>query len=107
MPQTIKAEIVMELPPDQVIITKAEFNEYQELKDDGRWWTTKDLENRYNHKLDWFKEKIFYVPKFKKTLSVENGGCVHYSDIGEGRYWSFEPKRFKQFMEENFPEINE
>lgn len=106
MPQTIKAEIVIEVPDDHVIISTAEFNEYQSLKDDGRWWTSKDIEQRYNHKMDWFKQKILYVPKFKKILDSQNGGFVHYSDLDDGRYWSFEPKRFKKFMEDNFAEIN-
>lgn len=106
VPQTIKAEVIMEIPEDQVIITRAEFNEYQELKDDGRWWNTKDVEDRYGHQMKWFKEKVFYVPRFKKQLDSKNGGCVHYSGNDDGRYWSFEPKRFKKFMEDNFPEIN-
>jgi len=106
MPQTIKAEVIMEIPANQVIISKAEFNEYQSLKDSGKWWTSKDIEERYGHQMTWFKEKIFYIPKFKKQLSSKNGGCVHYSDVDDGRFWSFEPNRFKKFMEENFPEIN-
>lgn len=63
MSQTIKAEVIMEVPSDQVIITKTEFNEYQELKDDGRWWTSKDIEQRYNHKMDWFKQKNLICSK--------------------------------------------
>lgn len=104
MPQTIKAEIVIEVPDDHVIITNAQYDEYQSLKDDGCWWKTKDIETRYGHQMRWFKDKILYVPKFKKILSTEYGGYVHYPD--NEKYWSFEPKHFKKFMEENFPEIN-
>lgn len=86
MSQKIKAEIILEIPNDKVIISKAEFDEYQSLKDEGRWWTSKDVEKHYNHKMDWFKGRIFYIPKYKKILSTENGGCVHYADLENGRY---------------------
>jgi len=105
MSQTIKAEVIMEIPNNQVIISKAEFDDYQSLKDGGKWWTSKDIEDRYGHQMKWFKEKIFYIPKFKKQLSTKNGGCVHYSEP-DSRYWSFEPNRFKKFMEDYFSEIN-
>lgn len=106
MPQTIKAEVIMEVPSDQVIISKTEFNEYQSLKDDGRWWTSKDIFERYHHRMDWMKENILLVPTYQRELDAKNGGCVHYADPENGKFWSFEPKRFKKFMEDNFAEIN-
>lgn len=113
MPQTITATVVMEVPDDKVIITKAEYSEYQALKDDDTWWTPADLKEHYHHDLAWFKDKVLYVQKYKKELSTEYGGCVHYSTNEpikgqkyNGRYWSFEPGRFRKFMKEHFTEIN-
>ncbi|AKP66322.1 DUF771 domain-containing protein [Companilactobacillus ginsenosidimutans] len=112
--QKITATVVMEIPEDKVIISKADFEEYQALKDDDYWWTPKDLKDHYHHDINWFKEKVLFVPRYKKELSTEFGGCVHYSSNdpvdGEkynGRYWSFEPGRFRKFMKEHFAEINQ
>jgi len=113
MSQTITATVVMEIPDDKVIITKTEYDEYQALKDDDQWWTPADLKAHYHHDMNWFKEKVFYVQKYKKELSTEFGGFVHYSTNepvkGEkynGRYWSIEPGQFRKFMKEHFTEIN-
>lgn len=104
--QTIKATVVMEVPEDKVVITKAEYEQLKHDADVGTWWTTQDITDRYHHKMDWFKEKIFYQPKYKKLLSDEYGGPVHYSSNDNGRHWSFEPNGFKIFMEKYFSEIN-
>ncbi|WP_300558458.1 DUF771 domain-containing protein [Companilactobacillus sp.] len=104
--QTIKATVVMEIPEDKVIIDRIEYEQLKYDSDSGTWWTTADITDRYHHKMDWFKEKIFYIPKYKKILSDENGGPVHYSNNENGRHWSFEPNGFKQFMANYFPEIN-
>lgn len=104
MPQTIKANVILEIPEENVIISKAEFNEYQELKDSGRWWNSADIFERYHHRMDWMKENI--LTPYKSELDSKTGGCVHYADPENGKFWSFEPKRFKKFMEDNFSEIN-
>lgn len=103
--QKISATVVMEIPEDKVIITKAEYNQLKLEVDSGYWWTTKDVEKRYNRQMRWLKENVLYKPEYEKILSTKNGGCVHYPD-DSGVRWSFEPVGFKQFMKEHFSEIN-
>lgn len=85
---------------DQIIVDAKEYEELKRRADYDRWWTSKDLKERYGHDLRWFKKKILYQPKFKNVLSqcaipaVRNGGD-----------WQFEPTKFSAFMREEFEEI--
>lgn len=103
--QTIKATVVMEIPADKIVIERTEYEQLKHDVDSGHWWTSKEVEKRYNRQMRWLKENVLYKPKFEKVLSTKNGGCVHYPD-DSGVRWSFEPIGFKKFMEEHFSEIN-
>lgn len=107
MNQKVKIQAAFEIPEDKVIVDRSEYEKLQNSIDDGCWWTSKDVESRYKHKMDWLKENILLIPSYKSELDAKNGGCVHYADPENGRYWSFEPTRFKEFMSKHFTEINQ
>lgn len=102
----ITPTVPMEVSEDKVIVDRTEYEQLKHDADSGTWLTTADIIEGYHHKMDWFKEKFFYQQKYKKLLSDEFGGQVHYSNNENGRNWNFEPNEFKQFMEKYFPEIN-
>lgn len=85
---------------DQIIVDAKEYEELKQRADYDRWWTPKDLKERYGHDLRWFKEKILYQPKFKQAMSQ----CVIPAE-GSGGTWQFEPTKFSAFMREEFEEI--
>lgn len=84
----------------QIIVNAKEYEELKQRADYDRWWTTKDLKERYGHDLDWFKDNVLYQPKFKRNLEL----CVIPAK-GPGSTWQFEPTKFSAFMREEFKEI--
>lgn len=86
---------------DQIVVDAKEYEELKRRSDYDRWWTPKDLKERYGHGLDWFKEKILFRPEFERALT----SCViRPSGSGKGT-WQFEPTKFSAFMREEFEEI--
>ncbi|WP_099974219.1 DUF771 domain-containing protein [Lactobacillus terrae] len=103
MPQKITTTLTLEMPEDKVLIDKAEYIELKEEQDTARWWTAKDLKERYNHNLDWFKERCLLVPKWQDELK----DFVNKPENSGKNIWEFEPAKFKKFMSDHFQEIHE
>jgi len=104
MLQTIKAEISITIPTDQILISKVEYEELQSNSLQGVYWTMVDLENRIGKKQVWIKENILYPQKFKRQLDVLQGGFVYYPKA-KGEKWSFLASKMTQFLEDNFYSI--
>ena len=47
-------------------------NDARQRDHDDTWWTPADLKEHYHHDLAWFKDKVLYVQKYKKELSIAN-----------------------------------
>ncbi len=101
MQQAIKAELFINIPSDQILISKVEYEELQSKSFQGVYWTMSDLENRIGKKQVWIKENILYPQKFKKQLDVLQGGFVYYPKA-KGEKWSFLASKMSQFLEDNF-----
>lgn len=99
--QVIKAELSINIPNDQILISKVEYEELQSNSLQGVYWTMSDLENRIGKKQVWIKENILYPPKFKKQLDVLQGGFVYYPK-SKGEKWSFLASKMARFLEDNF-----
>lgn len=104
MQQTIKAEILITIPSDQVLISKVEYEDLQTNLLQGVYWTMSDLENRTGKKQVWIKENILYPTKFKKQLDVSEGGFVYYPKA-KGEKWSFHALKMAKFLDDNFHTI--
>ena len=104
MQQHISANILIQIPTDQVLITKVEYEELKKQELLGAYWSMKDLEQRTNKKHEWIKEKILYREQFKKILDVEYGGFVYYPK-SKGQNWSFNAIKMAQFLDKYFQEI--
>lgn len=102
--QKLKAEVVITIPEDMVLITKVEYEELKQKELSGVYWSMKDLENRINKKSEWIKENILYPQRFKKILDVNNGGFVYYPET-KGQQWSFQATKMTEFLEKNFGKI--
>lgn len=104
MQQVIKAEILINIPPDQILISKVEYEELQSNLLIGVYWSMKDLEQRINKKHEWIKANILYPSRFRRILDVKNGGFVYYPK-SKGEKWSFQATKMSQFLEDNFHTI--
>ncbi|WP_409370333.1 DUF771 domain-containing protein [Lysinibacillus sp. 38-6] len=99
--QVIKAELSINIPNDQILISKVEYEKLQSNSLQGVYWTMSDLENRIGKKQVWIKENILYPTKFKKQLDVLQGGFVYYPRA-KGEKWSFLASKMARFLEDNF-----
>lgn len=99
-PQKIHLNLSFEIPPEYVLITKAEYEELQHDRLVGQYWTLADLEERTKRKRLWLQENILYVPRFKKELEK----FVHYPKYG-GDKWLFQATKMTKFLEDNFYRI--
>ncbi|WP_251553998.1 DUF771 domain-containing protein [Neobacillus muris] len=102
--QKLKAEIVITIPEDMVLITRVEYEELKQNELTGVYWNMKDLEKRINKKSDWIKENILFPSRFKKILDIDNGGFVYYPET-KGQPWAFQATKMAEFLEGNFQRI--
>jgi phage pi2 protein 07 len=102
--QSFDLQLSISLPENLVVIERVEYEKFlnQDLK--GQWWSMKDLEERTNKKIEWLKENVLYVKRFKEVLDVNQGGFVYYPQ-GRGQCWSFQATRMSEFLEKNFASI--
>ncbi|MED4400227.1 DUF771 domain-containing protein [Metabacillus fastidiosus] len=104
MQQLISTNIVIQIPSDQILITKVEYKELKQQEIFGTYWSMKDLEKRTNKKHEWIKENILYPGRFRKVLDVDCGGFVFYPK-SKGQTWSFHATKMAKFLDEYFQEI--
>jgi phage pi2 protein 07 len=102
--QKLKAEIVVEIPNDMILVTKVEYKELKQKELSGVYWNMKDLEKRINKKSEWIKENVLYPTRFRKTLDVETGGFVFYPK-SKGQTWAFQAIKMAKFLDGNFHKI--
>lgn len=102
--QKLKAEIVISIPEDMVVITKLEYDLLKQNELVGVYWSMKDIEKRINKKQEWIKENILYPQRFKEVLDIKNGGFVYYPE-SKGKTWAFQATRMAEFLERNFQQI--
>lgn len=101
MQQQLNVKLTIQIPEDQVLISKVELEELKKNQLSGRYWTMKDLEAHTGRKKEWLQENILYVPRFKQKLDARNGGFVYYSK-GKGSPWAFQATKMAQFLDDNF-----
>lgn len=102
--QQIKAEIIINIPPEYVVISKVEYERLKKQELLGTWWSMKDLEQRLNKKSEWIKEHILYPQKYRKILDSEHGGPVYYPKK-QGQHWSFNAFYMSDFLTKYFADI--
>ena len=104
MSQLISANIVIQIPTDQILITKVEYEELKQQELLGTYWSMKDLEKRTSKKHEWIKDNILYQERFKKILDVDCGGFVFYPK-SKGQNWTFHAVKMAKFLDKYFQEI--
>lgn len=97
MQQQLQVSLIIQVPDDHVLITKVEYDELQQQRLSGRWWTIEDLEKRTGRKKLWLRNNLLYMPKFKKELEK----IVHYPN-SQGDKWSFHSSKMAKFLDDNF-----
>jgi phage pi2 protein 07 len=102
--QKLKAEIVITIPEDMVLIKRVEYEELKQNELSGVYWSMKELEKRINKKSEWIKVNILYPERFRKVLDVNNGGFVYYPE-NKGQPWSFQAIKMATFLGNNFGKI--
>jgi phage pi2 protein 07 len=100
----IRAEIVITIPDDMVLITKVEYEQLIQSALSGVYWNMKDLEQRINKKSEWIKENILYPSRFRKILDSKNGGFVYFPQL-KGQTWAFRATKMAKFLDNNFSDI--
>lgn len=100
--QQFQIQLSIPIPEDQILISRADFEELKRHQITGVHWSMKDLEQRTGRKKEWLIENILYKPRFKKQL--EN---IVYYPKGKGSPWAFNAPKMAQFLEQNFHLIYE
>lgn len=95
--QQLQVNLTVQVPDDHVLITKVEYDELQQQRLSGRYWTMEDLEERTGRKQLWLKNNLLYAPRFKRELEK----IVHYPN-SQGDKWSFHPIKMAKFLDDNF-----
>ncbi|PKY89726.1 DUF771 domain-containing protein [Falseniella ignava] len=101
MEQQLKLQATVTIPPELILIERAEYERLSASDEIGTWWSLQDLEDRTNRKSKWLKENILENARFKKHIDVENGGFVKYPSGGKSGYL-FLASKTKEFLEDNF-----
>jgi phage pi2 protein 07 len=102
--QNLDVQLSITIPSNLVLIERVEYQRLQEQELNGQWWSMKDLEARTAKKVDWIKENILYVPRFKKLLDVQSGGFVYYPQT-RGENWAFQAPQMANFLDKHFSNI--
>ncbi|MBB6692319.1 DUF771 domain-containing protein [Cohnella xylanilytica] len=102
--QRIKAEVVIQIPEEYVLISRVELEQLKSNELSGVYWSMKDLERRISRKSEWIKENILYPPRFRKILDVAHGGFVYYPR-SKGQSWSFHAQKMADFLNNRFYDI--
>lgn len=99
--QQLSVQLSIPIPPESVLISKIELEEFKKNELSGVYWNMKDIEARTNRKQEWIKENILYPSRFRKVLDLENGGFVFYPR-SKGQSWSFQASKMAAFLDSNF-----
>lgn len=102
--QKIKAEVVITIPNDMLLITVVEYEQLKQNELSGVYWSMRELEKRINKKSEWIKDNILYPTRFRKILDSKNGGFVYYPQ-SKGQTWSFQATKMAKFLDNNFESI--
>lgn len=98
---SVTASFTVTVPPDKVIVDRAEYQRLKAAADQSEWWTMAEVVARYKKTPAWLKSQILEQPRYMKQLKRT---CVMYAGDG-GRDWLFEPQGFSNWMRLNFPAI--
>ncbi|WP_179394949.1 DUF771 domain-containing protein [Lacticaseibacillus absianus] len=93
--------ITLSVPPEliQEAVDKAVAARLSHEPDYRRWWTVKDVQDRYGVNPAWLSAHILDKPRFQRQL---DGFAFNYGGrIG----WRFEPLAFSEFMRREFRQI--
>ncbi|MBB6452018.1 phage pi2 protein 07 [Salirhabdus euzebyi] len=102
--QQLKVNLSIQIPEDQILISKVEFEELKQKELTGVYWNMKDLEKRINKSDRWIKDNILYPTRFRKILDSDIGGFVFYPR-SKGQTWSFQANKMAEFLDKHFREI--
>lgn len=102
--QQLRAEVTVTVPPEYVLVAKAEYEELSEQTLTGVYWNMSDLKKRINKSDKWIKENILYPTRFREKLDARKGGPVYYPE-SQGQSWTFQAKEMAEFLDKNFHRI--
>lgn len=99
MTQKLQTEVIIEIPSNQVLIFKDEFDRLQ-LSSEKTWWTLDDVMKKVSVSRKTFTDKVLLNPKFKNDLS----NWTRYPSTKGEKYY-FLASKMSQFLEDNFLDI--
>lgn len=102
--QQLSVNLTIPLPEDTVLISKIEYEELNDSKLNGVYWSMSDLEKKVGKKSEWIKDKILFPPYLRKILDIASGGFVYYPRV-KGETWTFHAKKMASFLDDNFNQI--
>lgn len=94
-------QATISIPPEMIqsAVDKAVAERMQHEPDYRRWWSAKDVQDRYGVTPTWLSEHVLNKPRFQRQL---DGFAFNYrGQIG----WRFEPLAFSEFMRKEFRNI--
>ncbi len=104
MDQCIKANVVIQIPEEYILVEKTEYERLKIEDDLGKWWTLSDVMKRVNRKRTWLLENLLNNPKYRNKIDIRKGGFVKYPTGGKDSYL-FLASETKKFLENNFQEL--
>lgn len=104
MNQKIRAEVVLTIPEDKILISLQEYENLLESNYGGRVINLKKFSSLLSRSERWVKENLLEDKVFKRKLDAKNGGFVHYPEFN-GDPYSFLEDEARKFIQENFERI--
>ena len=81
MNQKIRAEVVLTIPEDKILISLQEYENLLESNYGGRVINLKKFSSLLSRSERWVKENLLEDKVFKRKLDAKNGGFVHYPEF--------------------------
>lgn len=104
MSQKIRAEVVLTIPEDKILISLQEYEDLLESNSSGRVINLKSFADLLGRSERWTKENLLEDKIFRRKLDAKNGGFVHYPSY-QGDPYSFLEDESRKFIRENFERI--
>ena len=109
MPQVLKLQPIIEvqIPDNQLLIAKTDYETLQDQSLTGRVWSLDDLRKWLgNRDSKWVKDYILYRPSFQAELErLDDENLIHISN-GRGDRWWFKASTMAQWIDDHWNQIN-
>lgn len=97
--QALKAEVVIQVPNDKVLIDKVEYKELKKEREIGLTWSLRDLKRELNIRKNptWITEMV--LKPHRKEIE---DWCIFKEGVGGKNGYRIQPSKAREWFEKNW-----